>query len=928
MGVQNLSGQIFGHYELRDLLGVGGMGAVYRAYQPGLKREVAIKVLPVTLAAEPDYVQRFQREAETAASLEHPHIIPIYDHGVEQGTTYIVMRMLTGGTLADRMIQREADGRPLPSLSEIAELLRQIAGAFDYAHSRGVIHRDIKPSNIMFDHQGNAFLVDFGIAKLLASTSALTSTGAVMGTPLYMAPEQWRAELPTSATDQYALGVTTYQLLTGRVPFEAPTPYGLMIKHLNDTPTAPHIMRPDLSQDLTLTLERAMAKDPTRRFHTMTAFAQAFEGAIAGQPDEGTQFFTMPVARKPTTMTFGTRPTGTATARPSDTPPPPLTTTIRGGTPFYRRPLTWVGAVVLIAVLAAAGIVILGGKKDKEKTTSTPVAGVPSETPVLTPTRSSGIVILASSTPTPETLPSPEPSVPPEPTSTSVPSASPTVAPTDTLQPTAQPSDTPVPTATLNTTATMQAIFNLQMTETAESATDTPTPDLDATVQALAALAMTGTAESWTDTPTRTPTETPTFTPAATDTPVPTSTLTLTATATATLTYTPVPTFTPFPTATPTPTALPSATPFGGGSGQIAFVSERDGNREIYLMNSDGSNQSRLTNNAGKDWDPACSPLGNQIVFYSERDGNAEIYVMNLDGSNLRNLSNNPANEHHPAWSPDGSRIAFSSTRSGNEELYMMNTDGSGVTQLTNNGGSDGGPSWSPDGQWIAFGSDRDGNSEIYIMSVAGSDLIRLTYSDGDDGAPAWSPDGRQIAFMSHRDGNWEVYVIDIVDNTLRNLTNAQSNDWWPEWSADGTQIAFISDRDGTGEIYLADSDGRNPRRLTDPSSWNDSPSWCQAAGARPAVSVPVIVPTPASTASGPSTCQLAFSANVNVRTGPGTTYTLLGPATPGVTLDVTGRSSDGVWWRVTYSGQTGWVAGNLASVQTVGECSTVTVIP
>ncbi|MCD4685442.1 MAG: serine/threonine protein kinase, partial [Anaerolineae bacterium] len=185
MGIQDLSGHLFGQYELRELLGAGGMGAVYRAYQSNLKREVAIKVMPPTLAADANFLTRFSREAETAAALEHPHIIPVYDYGVEGGTSYIVMRLLSGGTLTDRLTQRTTRAFPMPSLGEVGHILMQLASAFDYAHNQGVIHRDIKPGNIMFDNHGNAFLVDFGIAKILASTAALTATGAVLGTPLY-----------------------------------------------------------------------------------------------------------------------------------------------------------------------------------------------------------------------------------------------------------------------------------------------------------------------------------------------------------------------------------------------------------------------------------------------------------------------------------------------------------------------------------------------------------------------------------------------------------------------------------------------------------------------------------------------------------------------------------------------------------------------
>jgi len=151
MSIDALTGQKLGQYELRERIGMGGMGAVYRAYQTGLDREVAVKVLPPSLAMESGYVARFTREAKTSAALEHPHIIPIYDYGTQDSISYIVMRLLTGGTLKDRLEKALQNGDPLPSVESIATLLHQLADALDYAHSRGVIHRDIKPGNVLFD---------------------------------------------------------------------------------------------------------------------------------------------------------------------------------------------------------------------------------------------------------------------------------------------------------------------------------------------------------------------------------------------------------------------------------------------------------------------------------------------------------------------------------------------------------------------------------------------------------------------------------------------------------------------------------------------------------------------------------------------------------------------------------------------------------
>ncbi|MCL4237983.1 MAG: serine/threonine protein kinase, partial [Anaerolineae bacterium] len=400
MSSEDFTGQTLGQYELRELLGRGGMGTVYRAYQRTLKRAVAVKVLPAALAADADFVARFTREAETAAALEHPHIIPVYDYGVEGGTSYIVMRLLGGGTLADRMAQREKAGAPLPSLGEVTRLLSQLASAFDYAHQQGVIHRDIKPSNIMFDTHGNAFLVDFGIAKLLEHTSVLTVTGAVLGTPLYMAPEQWRAEQPVPATDQYALGVTVYQLLTGQVPFQAPTPYGLMHKHLHEAPTPPHVLRPHLPQALAASLERALAKSPGERFPSVTAFAQTFERAAAGEGGEDTQFLTRPLE--------GKRPVLVSTPSPMPAPPapPPSATFTPPATPGMGRPpgrgrarLVWGAVIALLAALAAVGVIVLGGGGGEATPTvtvaPTQVVAAPSETP----TRAGGLVVLGTETP-------------------------------------------------------------------------------------------------------------------------------------------------------------------------------------------------------------------------------------------------------------------------------------------------------------------------------------------------------------------------------------------------------------------------------------------------------------------------------------------------------------------------------------------------
>ena len=252
----------------------------------------------------------------------------------------------------------------------------------------------------------------------------------------------------------------------------------------------------------------------------------------------------------------------------------------------------------------------------------------------------------------------------------------------------------------------------------------------------------------------------------------------------------------------------------------IAFVSDRDGNDEIYVMGSDGSNPRRLTDHLARDFDPTWSPDGRHIAFVSDRDGNREIYVIGSDGSNPRRLTHRSVWDGSPTWSPDGRHIAFESQRGSNFGIYVMGLDGSNPHRLTDDLARYYSPSWSPDGRHIAFESQRDGNRDIYVMGSDGSNPRRLT-TDGGSRSPTWSPDGRHIAFQSDLNTYWDIYVIGSDGSNPRNLTNHPARDadpYWspggrltsppvddfsPTWSPDGRHIAFESDRDGNGEIYV-----------------------------------------------------------------------------------------------------------------------------
>ena len=498
MGIDDWSGRSLGPYQLQSLLGRGGMGVVYRAYHTGHKREVALKLLPGSLANEPGYQERFQREIEISIQLEHPHIVPVYDFGIVGHISYVAMRLLTGSSMADFLHDRKQTDQPPLPLPNVAKMLNQLGSALDHAHRNHIIHRDIKPSNIMFDDAGNPLLVDFGIAKLVHAT-ALTSTGVTMGTPVYMAPEQWKSQHPTPATDQYALGIIAYTLVTNNLPFEAPTPLGFMNLHLNEMPRPPETFRADLPPHVGQVLNRALAKHPSQRFPTIGEFAAAFSEGIQGR--EAMIVAPLPQARhRATSESVAIRRTSAPQTR-------------------LRSRLPLMGGVALIAVVAAMLVgVFLLLRGDDETGTGSQAETLPTTV----------VAAEASTTLTAESQ-SPAPTF--------------TTSPTDgnTATATLSEAEAGVLAATDMALTQTEAFISAaaQQTQTATLWTFTPaptateTPDTEATAGARMtdqaavsatqmALDQTATAAVWTTTPS--PTATSSSTPTPTATPPPTAT--------------------------------------------------------------------------------------------------------------------------------------------------------------------------------------------------------------------------------------------------------------------------------------------------------------------------------------------------------------------------------------------------------------------
>ena len=272
----------FGRYQLLGLLGRGGMGSVYEAEQLNLRRRVALKVLDPALTRQPDFVQRFHREVETIAHLEHPNILPVYDSGEDDdGMLYLVMLLVRGGTLKDRL---HLEPPPWPA-RQVLKLAQQVLAALDAAHQQGIIHRDIKPDNILL-HGERALLADFGIAKLMQGDPGLTVVGTFVGTPDYAAPEQVLALPLDGRSDLYAFGVVLYELLTGRVPYRADTPMGVALQHVQGMLPPPWELNPNLPLPIARVLVRALAREREQRYSTGPELAEALEQAIA--ESEGT----------------------------------------------------------------------------------------------------------------------------------------------------------------------------------------------------------------------------------------------------------------------------------------------------------------------------------------------------------------------------------------------------------------------------------------------------------------------------------------------------------------------------------------------------------------------------------------------------------------------------------------------------------------
>jgi serine/threonine-protein kinase len=505
-----LTGERIGNYEIIGMLGEGGMAVVYRARQVNVQRDVAFKVIESRLANSPDFIKRFEREAHTIANLNHPHILKLFDFGQHESLIYLVMELQPGGSLAQWLRNEGA----LPA-DQVARYVAQIGSALDYAHARGIVHRDLKPQNVLLDEQMNAILTDFGIARIVGDVTALTGSGMTMGTPAYMAPEQWHSGDVDARTDLYALAAIAYELLTARTPFVADTPPAMMYQHLHEAPPPLRELRPDLPASLEQVLLMGMAKQPEDRFQTAQAFSEAFQQALNGKLPQGVKASTA-------------APVKTAHSSPPRTGTPTLARQKAAAVQNRSQLPLLLGGVIVVAVIGIVALLI--GRSGDGTTALSPVedslqgavavevSATASHTP--TPTFTATATVTPSATPTNTATPSPSP------TQTATHTATLTVTMTATLTHTASATQTNAPTLPPDQAA--QATIFAEQTRL--STVSLPTA-YQATLEAnLTQIVQTLTATVWTATPIPSPTFTPSRTPSATPTLTPTPTPQISAT--------------------------------------------------------------------------------------------------------------------------------------------------------------------------------------------------------------------------------------------------------------------------------------------------------------------------------------------------------------------------------------------------------------
>ena len=719
---EGLIGRTFEGYRVTEFVARGGMGVVYKGVQESLNRPVAIKFLYPHLSTDESFRSRFKREARAAAALSHPNIVRILDFGEDGGLHYMVLDFVEGESLRDYLSRLHNEGLNL-RMDRAIHILQQIGSALGYAHERGFVHRDVKPGNILLTRDGHALLTDFGVVKSIENTQ-LTMAGSVIGTPEYIAPEQsLDAAQIGPAADQYALGVVAYEMIAGRVPFQAQTPTAVLQMHISEPPPPPSMIAPGISPDTESVLVTALAKNPASRHESVRIFVERLAATLTESP----------------TLAGAPAPTRSGSAAPSGQPPsgvPPVAAPAASGGGESRgqsNVLRWliIAALALLLVPVAGVAAYLLMRDDGD------------DAAALSPTATESPTEIAASTAT----------EPEQPTFAITPIV---------IVPTATEAGQPTPTETGSGDASPTEEDQPETPTVEEDAAPTAPEGMQSVILFSANRGGVHDSQIFAMSPDGSNQQQVTFARGHSWGPRVS------------------PDGTQFFFSSVAPGEHEDHGASGGGT-------EGTGNHDVYVASVDGSNIENITAgftawDNGWSW----SPDGSLITFTSDRDGNWELYTMTLEGNDITRITNTPYNEGWPSWTPDGEQIIFSSDETGTSEIYIMDNDGSNVRQLTDRPDTfDTYPYVSPDGTKIVFSSQvtEVNEGEIYVMDVDGGNVTRLTSTAALNYAPSWSPDGSKIVFVSDRDRNHNIYVMDTDGSNPTRLTDDPGEDTTPTWA-------------------------------------------------------------------------------------------------------------------------------------------------
>jgi Tol biopolymer transport system component/predicted Ser/Thr protein kinase len=746
-------GKTLAHYRIVEKIGAGGMGEVYRARDEHLGRDVALKVLPTGTLADEHARKRFRKEAQALSKLNHPNIATVFDFDTQDGTDFLVMELVEGMTLSDKLA-----GGPLPE-KEITRLGMQLAEALEEAHERGVVHRDLKPGNVMVTPKGQAKILDFGLAKLLrpvsetATTESFTETQGVAGTLPYMAPEQLRGSAPDHRSDIYSFGVVLYEMATGQRPFQERLATALANDIINKPPPPPGRLRPDLSSRLEETILKALEKEPEDRYQSAKEIAVDLR-RLKRDTDSG---------RAAVAGAAG----------------------VAAPTKKRWRVLASVAALVALVIGGAAWFQFF---RAPSKSALQPMRVVPLTSfpgteadPALSPDGSYvafdwngetgdnfDLYVKLIGTETTLRL---------------------TDNPAEDCCPAWSPDGRYI--AFMRSSGTKDEIFIIPALGGPERKLQTISGARPSGRLRFVSWSPDGRLLAFAD---QGPDEGPYAIFLVSVESLERRKL----------------------SAPPAEYQGDSYPVFSPDGKTLAFVRAASAVvSDIYLLSVAGGEPRRLTfDNVhihGLGW----IPDGREIVFSSHRGGgfSETLWRISASGGAPERLALGGENASNPSISGQGHRLAYVQGVF-DSNIWRIDVQGStggnrSPAKLIASTRFEGGPQFSPDGKKITFCSGRSGNNEIWICDSDGSNCLQLTSFQGPHTCtPRWAPDGRRIAFDSRPEGHGDIYVIDLEYRVPRRLTIESSSDVVPSWSNDGRWIYFASNRSGNWQVWKAPTEG------------------------------------------------------------------------------------------------------------------------